>query len=118
VLAVSLAAVGLYSLVAFSVAERRKEFGIRMALGARVRQILDHVLRQGAVLGALGIPVGLLGAFGLSQLFSHKLFGVTPLEPYVYLLATSLLFLVAIVASVVPALAAARVDPMIALRSE
>ena len=118
ILAVILSGVGLYGLVAFSVAERTKEFGIRIALGAQVREILDLVVRQGAWLAGIGVALGLFGAIGLSRLISSRLFGVTPLEPYIYLLATALLVLVALAASIIPARAATRVDPMVALRSE
>jgi ABC-type antimicrobial peptide transport system permease subunit len=118
ILAVSLAAVGLYALIAFSVAERRKEFGLRIALGAQGREILNHVALQGAVLAGIGTVLGLAGAVALSRAVASRLFGITPLEPHVYLLATSFMALLAVVASLVPAWAATRVDPMVALRSE
>lgn len=117
-LAVALAGLGLYGLVAFSVAERMKEFGIRVALGAQAQEVLNLVVRQGAVLAAIGVALGLAGSIALSRLIANRLFGVTPLEPYVYLGATAVLVLVVLIASVVPARAATRVDPMIALRSE
>jgi len=118
VLAVILAGVGLYGLVAFSVAERTKEFGIRIALGAQAREILDLVVRHGAVVTGLGVAFGLAGAVGLSRVIASRLFGVTPLEPYIYILATALLVLVALAASVIPAFAATKADPLAALRSE
>ncbi len=118
VLAVVLAGVGLYALVAFSVAQRTREFGIRMALGARAREILDLVVWQGTGVAAVGVVLGLGGAGALSRVLSNRLFGVTPLEPYVYLLAVALLVLLVLIASLVPARAATKVDPMVALRTE
>jgi len=118
IVAVGLAGIGLYALVGFAVAERTREFGIRVALGAQVEQILDLVVREGVLLATVGVTVGAVGAAFLSRLIASRLFGVTALEPYVYIGATALLVLVVLVASLVPARAATRVDPMIALRSE
>ncbi len=117
-LAMALAALGLYGLVAFSVAERTREFGIRIALGAELKAILDLVVRQAAGIMTGGVALGLIGAVVLSRLIASRLFGVTALEPFVYVLAITLLVLVALVASIIPARAATRVDPMVALRSD
>lgn len=117
-LAVILAVVGLYGLIAFGVNERRREFGIRLALGAESARIVRMVLRQGVVLAAIGVPLGLVGAFGLSRLIANRLFGVSPVEPVLYGAAAVLLVGVSIVACLVPARTASSVDPMIALRSE
>lgn len=118
VVAAALASVGLYSLLSFGVAERTREFGIRMALGAEARRVLDEVARQGIWLATLGTVIGLAGAWAGSRLIASRLFGVTTLDPQAYLLSVAVLFLLVIVACLVPARAATRVDPMIALRSE
>lgn len=118
VLAATLASVGLYSLLSFGVAERTREFGIRMALGAEARRVLDEVARHGIWLATLGTAVGLAGAWAGSRLIASRLFGVTTLDPQAYLLSVAVQFLLVIVACLVPARAATRVDPIIALRSE
>lgn len=117
-LAVLLAGVGLYGLVSFSVTERTREFGIRLALGAEAARLVRMVLRQGAVLAVVGVPLGLVGAWGLSRLIANRLFGVSPVEPFLYFGAALLLVGIALAACLMPAKAASRVDPMIALRSE
>lgn len=117
-LAVLLATVGLYSVVAFSVAERTKELGIRVALGARSEQVLAMVLRRGALLGAGGVVVGLAGAVALSRLVSSQLFGVSALQPSIYILSAALLLALVLIASLIPARQATRVDPVSALRAE
>jgi len=117
-LAVVLAGVGLYGLVGFGVMERLREFGIRIALGAKAEEVLNLVVRQAAILTAIGGFVGIAGAIALSRLISSRLFGVTALEPAVYLGAVSVLVLIVLIASIIPARAATKVDPMIALRSE
>lgn len=117
-LAVLLAAVGLYAVVSFSVAQRTRELGIRIALGAGARQIFAMVLGQGAQVGTVGVLLGLGGAAGLSRVIASRLYGLTPLEPGIYVVATALLFALVLVASVVPAHRATRVDPMVALRAE
>jgi len=116
--AVVLAAVGLYGLVAFGVAERTREFGIRVALGADQNRILRLVMRQAGVLALLGVGVGLAGAVGLGRIVQNRLYGVEPVNVVVYLLAASVLGLVALVASYRPARAATLVDPVRALRHE
>lgn len=117
-LGVILAGIGLYGVVAFSVAERTRELGIRMAIGARPGQILGMVLTRAAGLGGIGIAGGVAAAIGLSRLVANRLYGISPLEPVIYVAAATLLLLVVLVASVRPARAATRVDPMIALRAE
>jgi predicted permease len=117
-LAVILAGVGLYSVVVFAVAERTKELGIRIAIGARPGQIVGMVLTQGAWLGGLGVAGGLAIAVGLSRLVANRLYGITPVEPAVYVAAATFLFLVVLAASLLPARTATRVDPMVALRAE
>ncbi|HET7564583.1 MAG TPA: ABC transporter permease [Gemmatimonadaceae bacterium] len=117
-LAVALAVVGLYAVIAFSVAERTRELGIRIALGARSEQIVRMVVRRGAWLGAIGIAIGIGGAVVLSRVVASQLFGVSALDPVVYLLAAALLFALVLLASIIPARHATRVDPVIALRAE
>jgi putative ABC transport system permease protein len=117
-LAILLAAVGLYGVIAFSVSQRTREIGIRRALGATERHVLLLVTGQGIRLVVGGIVLGVVGAVGLLQVLKSMLFGVSPVDPVVYVLVTILLGFVALLASYVPARRAARVDPMIALRSE
>lgn len=122
VVALILAAAGLYGVMSFSVNQRTQEFGIRMALGADARSILRMVLRQGAVQLALGLVLGLglalaLGAAG-GTVIRALLFNVSPYDPVVYLSVLGVLSAVAFVATIFPALRATRVDPMTALRAE
>lgn len=118
VLALLLAAVGLYAVVAFSVAEQTKELGIRIAIGARTGQILALVMGQGARVGAMGLLLGVVSAGALSQLIASRLYGLPPLDPAVYLVAGALLVVLVLCASVIPAHRATKVDPMVALRQE
>jgi putative ABC transport system permease protein len=117
-LAVALAAVGLYGLVAYGVASHTREFGIRIALGAEPRAILLLVLREAALLGTGGVALGLAGAVTLSRLIANRLYGMSALDPGTYLVAVALLFGMAFLASYLPARAATRVDPLVALRTE
>jgi len=116
--ALLLAAVGLYGVVSYSVTQRTREFGVRIALGASTRNVLGLVLRQGAVMAASGVCAGLVAAVLLTRRMSASLFGVSALDPLTFSAVTLLLGLVAIVASYVPARRATRVDPVTALRSE
>jgi len=122
VVALVLAAVGLYGVMSFSVNQRTQEFGIRMALGANPRTILRMVTRQGAAqlaIGlALGVSVALAAGFAGGAGLRTMLFNVSPFDPLVYAAVVGLLALVAFVATLVPARRATRVDPMIALRAE
>jgi predicted permease len=116
--ALVLAAIGLYGLLAYSVAQRRREIGVRMALGAQRRGILALVLGQGALLAGIGVVAGLAGAFAATRYLSSLLFGITPLDPATFV-AVALVFAgVARLASYVPARRATGVDPLVALRSE
>ncbi|HEX5110328.1 MAG TPA: ABC transporter permease [Vicinamibacterales bacterium] len=117
-LALALAAIGIYGLLAYSVAQRTREIGVRMALGAERRGILALVLGQGAVLAGIGMVAGLAGAFAVTRYLSSLLFGITPLDPATFV-AVSLVFAgVALFASYMPARRATVVDPLVALRSE
>lgn len=117
-LALLLAALGVYGVLAFSVTQRTAEFGIRLALGATTRDIAALVLGQGTRLVAFGVAGGLLGYLALSQLVAQLLYGVSAADPATLALAPLVLVAVAIAASLLPARRATRVDPMVALRAE
>jgi predicted permease len=116
--ALALGAVGIYGVIAFAVARRTREIGVRMALGARATDVLRMVLREGGVLVAAGVTLGIVGAFAGSRVLARFLFGVTPSDPSVFVAVPALLGLVAVGACLIPARRAARVDPMVALRGE
>jgi putative ABC transport system permease protein len=113
-----LAMVGIYGVIAWTVRQRTREIGVRMALGAQRSAVLALVLRRGLKLATAGIVLGLLGAIGLTQLLRSLLFGVSPADPLTLLAVPALMLLVALLACWLPARRAARVDPMEALRSE
>jgi putative ABC transport system permease protein len=113
-----LAAVGVAGVMAFMVAQRTQEMGIRMALGAQRRDVLGLVLAQGLRLTALGLAMGLAGALGVTRLLSSMLFGVSPGDPVTFTAVSGLLAGVAFLACYLPARSATRVDPMVALRYE
>jgi predicted permease len=117
-LALGLAAVGVYGVMAYLVSQGSRELGIRMALGATPRRILMMVVRQGLVVAAAGVGIGLIGAFGLTRLMRRLLFGTQATDPLTFTAIALLLAAIALVASLVPALRAARIDPMISLRAE
>ena len=117
-LALVMATVGLYAVMSFAVAQRTHEIGIRMALGAQVRDVFVIVIMQGLRLVSLGIAIGLIGAFAVTRLLSQMLFGITTFDPLTYGLVAGLLLAVALVACLVPARRAAQVDPLVALRHE
>ena len=114
--ALVLSAIGIYGVLAFGVAQRVREFGIRQALGADRSSILSLVLRQGLRTAGLGMALGLAGSVALGRYLQTLLFGVTPHDATVFGGVTVLLLGVAIVACYVPARRATRVDPMVALR--
>jgi ABC-type antimicrobial peptide transport system permease subunit len=117
-LAVMLAAIGLYGVMAYSVARRRNEIGIRMALGAQRRDVIRLALRESLLLVALGAGIGLATALATTRLISAQLFGLAPTDPLTITLATLLLLAVATLAGYLPARKAAQTDPMLALRDE
>lgn len=118
VVALVLTAVGLYGVVSYSVAQRRREIGIRVALGAQRHDISRMVIKQGIVLGVIGVAAGLAGAFTLKRVMSSWLYGLTSNDVVVLIGVALLLVAIAFCASYVPALRASRVDPIIALRQE
>jgi predicted permease len=117
-LALLLAAIGLYSVVSFTVAQRLHEFGVRVALGATSRSLLRHTILRGMVPVAAGIAAGVMIALAASRVLEGLLFEVSPRDPMVLVGGSALLLVVAILASLAPALRATRVDPMLALRSD
>ncbi|PYS88537.1 MAG: hypothetical protein DMF64_20240 [Acidobacteria bacterium] len=117
-IAALLACVGLYGVMAYAVNQRRHEIGIRLALGARARDILRLIVGQGLKLAFIGIAISLIGSFLLTRVIASLLYGVSATDPFTFVGVTLLLLLVAVLSSFLPARRATRVDPIIALRSE
>jgi putative ABC transport system permease protein len=117
-LALALAAVGIYGVMSYAVSHRTREIGVRMALGARVPDVLKMVLGEGLKLTLIGVAVGLTPALAMAQLMKSLLYGVGAIDPLTFAGAPALLAATAIVACWIPARRAAKTDPMIALRAE
>jgi putative ABC transport system permease protein len=117
-IALLLAAVGIYGLIAYTVAQRTHEIGVRMALGAAQADVVRMVLQQGALLAAVGIALGLTGAFALTRLLKSMLFGIGVTDALTFAAAPIGLLLVVLLATAVPALRATRISPDAALRWE
>jgi len=115
-LATLLAAIGLYGVMSYAVTTRTREIGLRVALGADRRAVLGLVLREVAILAALGVAIGLPAGYGLGRVIESQLFGLTARDPLTFAVATLALLATAFVAGLIPAARAARVDPMTALR--
>jgi putative ABC transport system permease protein len=117
-LALLLAGLGLYGVLAYTVTQRTREIGVRMALGARPAQALSLVARESAAVVGIGLLLGLPGALATARFFAGLLFGVGPLDPLALPAATLVLSAVALLATLAPARRAALVDPAVALRAE
>lgn len=117
-LALFLAALGIYGVLAYDVSQRTREIGIRSAIGASREQVLNLVLKQGLMKSGLGVLIGLIGAFLLSRTMTSLLFEVNPTDPVVYVVVSLVLIVVALLASYLPARRAARINPLVALRDE
>jgi len=113
-----LAAVGIHGVLSYGVSQRRREIGIRMALGARTADLIGLIAREGLGLAGVGLAFGLAGAFGLTRFLASQLFGVTPTDPATFAAVAAVLALVATAATIAPARRAALVDPIVTLRSE
>jgi putative ABC transport system permease protein len=113
-----LSAAGIYGVTAYSVTQRTQELGIRLALGAQVSDVLKMILRQGMLVVGIGLIIGLAAAFALMRLIRSLLFGVGENDPLTFVVITVVLLLVALLACYIPARRAAKLDPLIALRSE
>jgi putative ABC transport system permease protein len=116
--ALSLTMVGLYGLLGYQVAQRTREIGVRMALGARRADVLRMVVMRGLTLTLAGMVIGVAGSLGLGRFLKTLLFGVTATSPWVFVTVAGVLLVVAFLASFIPARRTMRVDPVIALRCE
>jgi len=116
--ALLLAAVGVYGLISYSVAQRTREIGIRVALGARPSQVTVPIVREGLALTTIGVAIGLAGSFAATRLLATFLFGVDATDPLTFIAVAALLLAVAFAASYLPSRRALRVDPLTALRAE
>jgi len=110
--------VGIYGVMAYSVSQRTQEIGVRVALGARSSDVMKMVLGQGTKLAAVGVGIGLAGAFALTRVMSTLLFEVSVTDPATFAAVVALLAIVALLACYIPARRATKVDPLIALRCE
>ena len=117
-MALGLAAVGLYGVIAYSVAQRTHEIGIRVALGASWGQVVGMVVRKGMLLVGVGVGFGLLASFGATRFMAGLLYGVSALDPLTFVGVPGVLCAVALLASFIPAQRAASIDPMKTLRAE
>jgi len=109
---------GIYSVIAFGVAQRTREIGVRIALGAKTQQVFALVLLEGLVILAIGAPIGIFASLGLSRMIAAQLYGVSPHDPLAITSGVVIIALVAFIACWLPARRASRVDPMVALRAE
>jgi putative ABC transport system permease protein len=117
-LALVLALVGVYGIVSYSVSQRSREIGIRIALGAQSRDVLTLILKNGMALAVSGVAIGLIGAFSLTRFLTALLYGVTPTDRFTFVAISLSLLGIALIASLIPARRATKVDPLVALRCE
>jgi ABC-type antimicrobial peptide transport system permease subunit len=117
-MALLMGVIGIYAVISYTVAQRMREVGIRMALGAQKGEILAMFLRQGVVFVVIGVALGLAGAAALTRLMSSLLFGVSPLDPLTYLAVSAILFVAAVSATYLPARRATQLDPIVTLRQQ
>jgi ABC-type antimicrobial peptide transport system permease subunit len=117
-LALLLAAIGTYGVLTYMVAERRREIGIRMSLGADRSRVLAQIMKQGLMLTAIGVVAGLAAALGVNRLLASLLFGVQPTDPITLVAVTATIVLVAATACGLPAWRASRLDPNVVLRDD
>jgi putative ABC transport system permease protein len=116
--ALALAAIGLYGVIAYAVSQRAHELGVRVALGATGERIATMVVRQGLILSFVGVAIGVAGALMVTRVLGALLFGVSALDPFTFAAVPLLLVVVAVAASYLPARRASRVDPLIAMRGD
>jgi putative ABC transport system permease protein len=113
-----LASLGLYGALSYSVAQRTQEIGVRMALGARTGDVLRLVVGDGIKLTAIGLALGMAGAFAAARVLKSMIYGVSPTDPLTFIVIPLLLIFVALLACWIPARRATKVDPLVALRCE
>jgi ABC-type antimicrobial peptide transport system permease subunit len=117
-LALVLASIGIYGVISYSVAQRTREIGIRLALGAQIGDVIKLILKQGLALAVVGLALGLLVSFFVTKLMSSLLFGVSATDPVTFGIVALILLFVALLACYIPARRASKVDPNVALRYE
>jgi ABC-type antimicrobial peptide transport system permease subunit len=117
-MALALGIIGIYGVMSYTVSQRQREIGVRLALGAQRGHVLQMVLRQGTKLALVGVAIGIGAGLGLTRLMTHLLFGVTAHDPLTFAAVSGLLILVACLACYIPARRAILVDPVVALRYE